>query len=229
MFDHPTLVTLTAPTCGGKSFLLEQMVRSGFDRLVSTTDRAQRTGEVDGVHYYFIDTAVSQLMEKHGEFAELVTYNGTRYGVTNDEIICKMNSVAPPIVIVEPSAIDIYQEYCRARDWHVFSVYVETPEALRLERLAYRTADDTIRALVKLMSTLSDDITDEEADNLGREAIATQIKINNHRLKAVIEQERGWLATHKWDAIVSGQDATKALADIQFGIKNRNQRLDIYE
>lgn len=224
MFDHPTLVTLTAPTCAGKSYLLELLVRNGFDRLVSTTDRAQRAGEIDGVHYHFIDTEVSKIMEKHGEFAELVTYNGTRYGVTNDEIHGKMCGTKPPIVIVEPSAVDIYNEYCNARGWHLFSVYVEAPEAIRLGRLVHRTADDLMNGLRNVKGD-----TMETVQLNARELIVKTIGSNNHRLKAVIEQERGWLATHKWDAIVSGQDATRALADIQLGIKNRNQRLDIYE
>ena len=53
-FNKPTLITLTAPTASGKSYLLERLTRMGLPRVVGTTTRAPRQGEVEGVDYYFI-------------------------------------------------------------------------------------------------------------------------------------------------------------------------------
>src|SRR5574343_611161 len=112
-FTTPTLITLTAPSCAGKSYLLEQLVNplvGGCERIVSTTDRPPRAGEDEGVHYFFISTEQSKQMEAEGKFAELVTYNGVRYGVTHEEMEQKMMADAPPIVIRVPKGVEIYRK-----------------------------------------------------------------------------------------------------------------------
>jgi len=224
-FNLPTLVTLTAPTCAGKSYLLEALVdRLGFTRLVSTTDRTPRDGEVEGVHYFFISTEQSKQMEAEGKFAELVTYNGTRYGVMHEEMRKKVStSLPPPIVILEPKGLEIYHKYCSVHGWKLFSIYVETPEQVRLQRLVERTTVDVMKAAAQAHG-----FTREEAALNARITIEKVISTSHKRLQAILEQERNWSHKHHWDVIVDGTNLEKALADIEYGIKYRNARTDIY-
>lgn len=216
-FNLPTLVTLTAPTCAGKSYLLEEMVRRlGFTRIISTTDRQPRAGEVDGLHYHFMPTEESIAMEQAGRFAELVTYNGVRYGVTHDEMADKMSRLAPPLVILEPSGLEIYRKYCASHGWKLFSIYVSTEESVRLQRLATRTTDD----LVKLIGDTS---------KLNAEGVRKIIDTNNMRMKAIFDMERTWISKCSWDLVVNGTDVERALSDIALGMENRNHRFYIYE
>lgn len=214
-FNLPTLVTLTAPTCAGKSFLLEEMEsRLGFNRVVSTTDRDARAGEIDGLHYHFLTTEESKAMEAADKFAELVTYNSVRYGVTHDEMADKMSRLAPPMVILEPSGLEIYRKYCSQHCWKVFSIYVSTEESVRLQRLTDRTVADVIKSL---------------RSNQPVEAAVTKvIDANNKRMKAVFDQERSWITKASWDLIVDGTDVERALNDIAKSIEIRNRRSDIY-
>ena len=213
LFTRPTLVTLTAPTCAGKSFLLEALAERGFERIVSTTDRAPRAGEVEGVHYQFITPEQSKTLEANGMFAELVTYNGTRYGVTNAEMNLKMVGAKPPMVILEPSGLEIYQKYCAARGWDMFSIYVHTPESVRLDRLVERTTGD----IVNIFSNGQDLTT----------AIRKSVEVNNKRLQAVFEQERGWITKNAWSVIVTGTDINVALGQIDQGIDAFNSKTDV--
>jgi guanylate kinase len=225
-FDLPTLVTLTAPTCGGKNFLLEALIdRLGFARIVGTTDRAPRDGEIEGLHYNFLTTDESKRMEANGEFAELVTYNGVRYGVTHAEMSKKMYlGGPPPIVILEPSGLEMYRKYCAQHNWAVFSIYVETQESIRLQRLAERTVADVVKAVESARGK-----SFEEAQAVARANIAKVITANNKRLQAVIEQERSWSHTNRWDVLASGTNLEEALEYITQGVKNRNSRSDIYK
>ncbi len=209
-FNHPTLITLTAPSCAGKSFLLEELVTAGCNRIVSTTDRMPRKGEIEGTHYFFIDTPLSMSMEEIGQFAELVTYNGVRYGVTHQEMETKMADGRPPIVILEPQGVEIYRKYCGSKGWSLFSVYVETQESIRLERLVRRTSLDIA------------------GSSGGYDDIHKIVAANNKRLKAILEQERSWGSTNRWDAIVDGTNIEKAMASIEQGIKYRNSRPEMY-
>lgn len=219
-FTIPTLVSLTAPSCAGKNFLLEAMIeRLGFERIVGTTDRAPRDGEIEGVHYNFLTREQSQQYEAEGKFAEFVVYNGTRYGVTHEEMDRKLRSGGPaPIVILEPNGVDLYRKYCGSRKYAMFTVYVETNEDIRLDRLAVRTRADLLLAIKRNEGNLKSLAT----------SVDTIVRANNKRLKAIIEQERLWSHQHRWDAIISGTDLNKALADLQQAVANRNKRTEIY-
>lgn len=226
-FNLPTLVTLTAPTCGGKNHLLEALISDlGFERIVSTTDRAPRKGEVEGVAYFFISTDESKRLEAADEYAELLTYNGTRYGVTHKEMDRAMSTGRPPIVILTPDGIDIYRKYCTSRGWQLFNVYVETQESIRLERLVKRTANDIVDALRSI--SFDHAPTPEEADEFASQVISKVVGTNNKRLVAIMQQERNWSHTHRWDVIASGTNTEEALDYVARGIANRNSRKDIY-
>lgn len=218
LFTRPTLVTLTAPTCAGKNFLLEALAERGFERIVSTTDRAPRAGEVEGVHYQFITTDQSKALEANGMFAELVTYNGTRYGVTDAEMDRKMVGDKPPMVILEPSGLDIYKPYCASRGWDVFSIYVHTPEDVRLQRLVNRTSDDIFN-IVYGGETSNTKETFKKIQKI--------VGVNNKRLQAVFEQERGWITKNFWSVIVTGTDVNVALGQIEQGIAAFKSKTDV--
>lgn len=215
-FNKPTLITLTAPTCAGKSHLLEAMIDSlGCQRIVSTTDRWPRAEEIQGVHYDFLNTTESVAYEEANLFAELVTYNGVRYGVTHLEMDKKMANVSsPPVVIVEPNGVPLYRKYCASKGWNTYLVFVSVNENIRLDRLAKRTARDAVDAMYRLG-------TDEKA------AADTMLKIiqaNNNRLKAVLEQERSWANKERWDLYVPGDDLEKALQYLEEGVRARNSQ-----
>lgn len=223
MFDLPTLVTLTAPTCAGKNYLLEAMAKNGFGRIVSTTDRAPRDGEVEGLHYFFISTERSKELEANGEFAELVTYNGTRYGVTKSEMEKKLApGMPPPMVILEPQGLLEYRKYCGANGYTMFTIYVETQESIRLERLAARTTGEIISTLWKANVTQS---TIAGQANV----IMKHVSTNNKRLQAILEQERLWSHANRWDVYADGTDVEKALGQIAHAVKYRNSRTDVYK
>ena len=79
---------VTGPSGAGKGTLI-QLVLPRFPELalaVSATTRAQRPGERDGVHYWFLDREEFDRRVVAGEFLEWVDYVGNRYGTLNSEI-----------------------------------------------------------------------------------------------------------------------------------------------
>lgn len=228
IFTKPTLVTITAPTCAGKSFLMEELEQvNGLTRLVSTTDRAPRHNEREGVDYFFISTAESQRLEREDLFAELVTYNGVRYGVTHQEMEGKMSDLdSPPMVILEPSGLEIYRRYCASKGWGMFSIFVSTVESIRLERLVDRTTSDLMRVVGEF--NLDDDQAIPGRMNYLQYKMSCIVEVNNKRLKAVLDQERLWQGRANWDVVVDGTDVVKAVRDIGVAIKSRNARSAVY-
>lgn len=77
------LVVLAGPTAVGKG-TVAACVRTRHPDIwisVSATTRAPRPGEVDGVHYYFVDQAAFDAMVASGELLEwAVVHGAARYG-----------------------------------------------------------------------------------------------------------------------------------------------------
>jgi guanylate kinase len=85
--DKPVFV-VTGPSGAGKGTLIK-LVLPRFPDLavaVSATTRAQRPGEENGVHYWFLTPEQFDAKERDGEFLEWVDYVGNRYGTLNSEI-----------------------------------------------------------------------------------------------------------------------------------------------
>src|SRR5437899_2746821 len=79
---------VTGPSGAGKGTLI-QLVLPRFPELelaVSATTRAQRPGEENGVHYWFLTREEFDRRIAAGEFLEWVDYVGNRYGTLNSEI-----------------------------------------------------------------------------------------------------------------------------------------------
>ena len=73
---------ISGPSGVGKSTVLKELL-SGRDDLyfsISATTRAMRKGEIDGVHYHFIDVEKFQEMINQDAFLEYAEYVGNFYG-----------------------------------------------------------------------------------------------------------------------------------------------------
>lgn len=186
------LVTLTATSCSGKSFLFDYIRdEARLPCLISTTTRAPRANEVHGRDYYFISHEESIRLEQEGKLAELAIYNGNRYGVTTDEFFNKL-SKGIAFLIVEPTGVEHYAKPAVDAGASHMTVYVDVPLEVRLERFKARSTKDLVAAI--------GDGSDEEAPI---KALETILK----RHKSMLTEELTWHTASEWDLIVDGRDA----------------------
>ena len=84
------IIILVGPSGSGKS-TLEKFLKDSYNvnPLVSTTSRAPRAGEIDGVHYHFKTPEEFEQMIKEDTFVEHTQYVSNYYGVTKAEIASK--------------------------------------------------------------------------------------------------------------------------------------------
>lgn len=82
----PVLIVIAGPAGSGKSTLCDRLVseRAEFARVVTSTTRAPRPGEIDGVHYHFFAPDEFERRVQAGEFLEWAQVHGDnrhrRYG-----------------------------------------------------------------------------------------------------------------------------------------------------
>lgn len=203
----PVLVTLTAPSCGGKSYLFNYIRdEAKLPCLISTTTRRPRAGEVDGVDYHFITEEESIRLELAGELAELAIYRGVRYGVTKQEFFSKLNSDEKvAFLIVEPSGIGHYAKPAIDAGAHHLKVYIDTEWEVRLARLKNRLMSDILAAVP--LDAHFNKHRDEAA--MCQDTLSA-VMPHFDRLVAMTSIENTWKDMVEWDLIVSGDDGAHA-------------------
>lgn len=84
----PLLVVLSGPSGVGKDVVLQRLRQEEpmLTRIVTATTRPQRPGEVDGVHYHFVDCGHFQDLLERGEFLEWAQVYGNWYGVPKEAV-----------------------------------------------------------------------------------------------------------------------------------------------
>lgn len=85
-------IIFIGPSGSGKSSLAQYLIYNyEAIKLVSTTSRKPRVGEVNGVHYHFEDEDLIANLIKNNAFLEYSKYSGNYYGITKDEVEKKIN------------------------------------------------------------------------------------------------------------------------------------------
>lgn len=89
----PVLVVIAGPAGSGKSTLCDRLVAEvpEFTRVVTTTTRAPRDGEINGVHYHFFAPDEFERRVRAGEFLEWAQVHGDNryrlYGTLRSSVV----------------------------------------------------------------------------------------------------------------------------------------------
>ena len=132
---------MTGPSGAGKGTLI-QLVLPRFPELalaVSATTRAQRPGEEDGVHYWFLSPAEFQARVERGEFLEYVDYVGNRYGTLLSEIERLRAAGKAPLLELETEGAKRVKE----RVENAVTIFVTAPVAELERRLRERATESS--------------------------------------------------------------------------------------
>ncbi len=83
-----TLYIISAPSGAGKSSLVKALTDADEQIRISVshTTRAMRPGEVDGVHYHFVERTEFVKMIEHGDFLERAEVFGNLYGTSQSHL-----------------------------------------------------------------------------------------------------------------------------------------------
>jgi len=100
----PRLTVLAGPTAVGKGTVSAD-VRARYPEVwlsVSATTRAPRPGEVDGVHYHFVDGPTFDRMAADGELLEWAVVHGrNRYGTPRQPVLDALAAGVPALLEID--------------------------------------------------------------------------------------------------------------------------------
>ena len=82
------LIVVSAPSGSGKGTVLSHLTedREHFAFSVSLTTRKPRTGEIDGIHYFFVSKEDFLKEIENGNMLEYAEYCGNYYGTPKDRV-----------------------------------------------------------------------------------------------------------------------------------------------
>lgn len=97
------LTVLSGPSGVGKGTVIA-VVRRRHPHVwlsVSVTTREPRPGEVDGVHYHFVDDAEFARLVRDGELLEHAGYAGASYGTPRRPVQMRLDAGVPALLEIE--------------------------------------------------------------------------------------------------------------------------------
>lgn len=106
------LLVIAGPAGSGKSTLCDRLVheRPEFSRVVTTTTRAPRAGEIDGVHYHFFRPADFRRKVADGEFLEWAQVHGDRddrlYGTLKSSVLDPLAAGRSLVMSIDVQGVD---------------------------------------------------------------------------------------------------------------------------
>ncbi len=127
------MIVLAGASASGKTEVAKFLAKKyGITKIVTTTTREKRKGEVDGVDYFFVTPEKFQQMIKEDKFVEYTTYNGQMYGSTKDQI------AKDKCVVIDPEGL---KSYIALGDPSIMTFFLDATEETRHERMIFRGDD----------------------------------------------------------------------------------------
>lgn len=140
---NKAVIILVGPSCSGKSFLSQRLMSTGIiSESVSTTTRLPRSGEIDGVHYHFINDEEFQVKKSNGEFIETIEFSGKKYGVTADEFKKLFEKGITPLVVAEPNGAEQVSNFSLKEGWIPVCIFINVPIKVAIQRFSERMLKD---------------------------------------------------------------------------------------
>ncbi|MFT4064238.1 guanylate kinase [Paraburkholderia sp.] len=143
-----TIITLTGPSCSGKTTLEGLLKGEGFTSLISTTTRAPREGEVDGQNYYFVDESQFRRLVTQEAFIEHVRFGGNYYGLSVREAKRAFEAGKDVVLVCEPEGLRQISAWSKANDVRHIAVYVDNPPQVIADRFMKRAGVDVAEAMI---------------------------------------------------------------------------------
>jgi guanylate kinase len=195
--SKPVLITITGPTCSGKSTFAKSLKRElGIAEVRSFTTRPQRAGEVDGIDYDFLSQATVVNLQCQGLVAESVQFPGGIYGSTIDQVQAAMNASTflrdTPVasIVVEPKGVEQFEVTAKRMGFDVFSIYVGAPAPVLIERFLNRFKSDE--------KADASNYTRRLLNLLNNEIGQWYQEINWHFDVQLIDDAKAWSTTDYW-------------------------------
>lgn len=193
----PVLLVLAGPAGSGKSTLCERMVAEvpGFTRVITSTTRDPRPGEVNGVHYHFFTPEQFDQKVAAGAFLEWAwVHRKNRYGTLASSVLEPLAAGRSLVMNVDVQGVDNFrraaaQNPVLAR--HFTDVFIDVPIPELRTRLGGRGESE--EEIARRMQTAEVEL--RERDKFTHVIVSRDKEHDFAALLRIYEQARARVAT----------------------------------
>ena len=127
------MIVLAGASASGKTEAAKELAKKyGVTKVITTTTRKMRNGEVNGRDYFFVSKEEFETMVHDGKFVEYTIFNENFYGSTKDQI--EPNKC----VVIDPAGL---RAYIALKDPSIITFYLDSTEETRFKRMLARGDD----------------------------------------------------------------------------------------
>lgn len=144
------LIVIAGPAGSGKSTLCDRLVheRPEFARVVTTTTRPARAGEIDGVHYHFFTPAEFRARLARGEFLEWAQVHGEHedrlYGTLKSSVLDPLAAGQDLVMSIDVQGVESLRRVARENAWlrrAMTTVFIRVDRERLIARMRERAKD----------------------------------------------------------------------------------------
>ena len=152
------LFVLSSPSGAGKSTISRRLLEGNpqLSMSVSVTTRPARPGEVDGVHYHFVDAARFEEMVRAGDFLEHATVFSNRYGTPRAPVEAQLKAGRDVLFDIDWQGT---QQLSESAGSDIVRVFILPPSGVELERRLRGRAQDSEAVITQRMSKANDEMS----------------------------------------------------------------------
>lgn len=144
------VITVSGISGSGKTTIVENAVKNNpkkFHKVVTTTTRSAREGEIEGLDYFFMNKHDFEKKINEGFFLEHEFISGNFYGTQINQLI---NKKTIPIIIVGPEGAQNFKKILKDKNIDCISIFIECDIETAKERIKKRDCSNPIAVLKRL-------------------------------------------------------------------------------
>ncbi|KXS43332.1 MULTISPECIES: guanylate kinase [unclassified Candidatus Frackibacter] len=186
MSEKGKLIILSGPSAVGKGTVIEALMAEYQDIAysISATTRKPRSGEKDGVDYFFLSEKEFKQKIKEDEFIEWAEVHGNYYGTPKDYVEDTMAKGQDVILEIDiQGAAQVKDKYAE----EVF-IFLAPPSLKELESRIHKRGTDSKEAIEVRMENATEEM--EKAENYDYMIVNDKVEKAVEQLKAIIIAER---------------------------------------
>lgn len=180
------LITLSGPSGSGKGTIVRSLLEKRNDTVlsVSATTRAPREGEVDGVHYHFIDRETFLRMIEDDAFLEYAEYNGNFYGTPKAPVEAELLAGHNVLLEIEVQGAEKVMD----SGTDLVSIFITIPSMQELERRLRGRDTETEETILSRLSIAEREL--KRAFRYDYVVLNDDVSAAVERIEAIIQAEK---------------------------------------
>ena len=180
------LIVISGPSGVGKGTIFSRLLASdpSLTFSVSATTRAPRTGETDGVDYFFITEEKYQELVQQDAFLEHATVHGHSYGTLKSQIVEKLEKGLNVVLDIDPQGA----KQVMAQWPDCVSIFLLPPSYDKLRQRLYGRNTDATEEIERRLKNAKGEI--EQAGMYQYVVVNDDLQVALNQVTAIVTAEK---------------------------------------